>query len=58
MKTVAGKAFAWFARPDGAILGGRPNGPDPEDRPGADERSAPSVYWIDDLPARCTQSPR
>jgi hypothetical protein len=32
--------------------GERPSGLDTEDLPGADERVAPSVYWIDDLEAR------
>ena len=29
--------------------GERPSGIDTEDRPGADEKAAPTVYWIDDL---------
>jgi hypothetical protein len=32
--------------------GERPSGVDTEDRPGADEKVAPSVYWIDDLATR------
>ena len=38
--------------------GERPSGLDTEDLPGADERAAPVVFWIDDVTTRPLEDAR